>query len=103
MNGISVIIASRNQAPRLRLALRALTAQTLAPGEIIVVDDASEDGTKELVAEAATWFQGPELQYVRQPVRRGSAAARNAGARIAKHGLLAFLDGDVLATPEHLA
>jgi cellulose synthase/poly-beta-1,6-N-acetylglucosamine synthase-like glycosyltransferase len=85
---ISVIIPAHNAAATLGDCLRALAAEGV-PGpeaELIVVDDASTDGTRAL-AEAA----GARLIA---GGGRGPAAARNLGARIATGELLLYLDAD---------
>lgn len=56
---------------------------------MIVVDDASRDGTAEAVAEAF-----PEVRLLRNPRREGAAAAKNQGAARARGRYLWFLDSD---------
>jgi GT2 family glycosyltransferase len=102
MNQASVVVCSHQQAPRLRLVLRALSTQTVAPLEVIVADDASTDATSELLHEAAAWI-GTELVVVRGETRRGAPATRNAGAAVARGETLVFLDGDTVPSPEHIA
>src|SRR4051812_5651373 len=84
---VSVIIASYNAGPFLARALDAISLSTVAPLEVIVVDDCSTDGSG-------------ELAQVRMPANRGPARARNLGARSAKGDLLLFLDSDVLVHPD---
>jgi glycosyltransferase involved in cell wall biosynthesis len=83
MRRASVVICSHNQAPRLRLVLRALSAQTERPLEVIVADDASSDDTHALLEEARGWL-GAELVVVRGVENRGAPATRNAGAARAR-------------------
>lgn len=91
---ISVIVPTRNKADQLRLTLRGLrTNVSVAPSEVIVVDDGCTDATGEVLAEAAA--MGMPLQVVTGP-QRGRAAARNAGAAAATGQLLIFLDDDIL-------
>jgi glycosyltransferase involved in cell wall biosynthesis len=99
---VSVVIITRNEAPRLRLTLESLFAQRITPAyladlEVVVVDDASTDGTSDVLAE----LQGrADLRVVRHEESRGRSGARNAGAAVASGELLIFLDGDVLAAPD---
>ncbi len=90
---ISVIIRSRDEAPRLRLTLASLAEQA---DEIVVVDDGSIDDTAEMVAEAGA-------RCVRHPVSQGRSAASNRGAVVATGDVLVFLDGDTLAAPGMVA
>jgi cellulose synthase/poly-beta-1,6-N-acetylglucosamine synthase-like glycosyltransferase len=91
----SVIIPVRNGARTLGRCLDALRAQTGAPmrPEVIVVDDASTDGTVEVA-------QAHGVRLLTLPRRQGPAAARNAGAAEAQGEVLLFLDADCEAAPD---
>jgi len=91
----SVVIRSRDEAPRLRLTLAALEHQP-ACDEIVVVDDGSVDDTPQVIAAAG-------VRSVRHDGPKGRAAASNAGAGAARGELLIFLDGDTLAAPGFVA
>lgn len=94
---ISVVIPAYNGTSRyLEPAIRSVLAQTLAAYEIIVVDDASTDGTDELVRTF------PQIRYLRHARNLGQAAARNSGAHLARSPYLAFLDQDDLWEPTFL-
>lgn len=71
---VSVVIATYNRAPELRVALSRLMTQTAPPMEILVVDDGSHDGTDTMMR---TEF--PQVRYVRQPHNAGLILARNFG------------------------
>lgn len=96
---LSVIIPTHERRRSLERTLTALSAQTSRPLEVVVVADGCTDGT-------ADWLRSTEwpfaLRIVEQPAA-GAAAARNAGARRARGGLLLFLDDDVEPTPELIA
>jgi glycosyltransferase involved in cell wall biosynthesis len=92
---LSVVVPVRNDPGHLAECLRGLAASTLRDHEVIVVDDASTDGTA-AVAEAA----GARL--VRQAERTGPAAARNRGVREARAPLVLFVDADVRVHPDTL-
>lgn len=90
---ISVIIPSRNRPRFLEDAIASVKAQTLRGLDIIVVNDGDESLPENLAKGVRVMDNG----------RRGPVAARNAGVRSAKHGLVAFLDDDDTWTdPQHL-
>ncbi len=91
----SVVIRTRNEAPRLCLTLASLERQA-GLDEIIVVNDGSSDATSEILAEAE---QSLPLRCVHHRSAAGRSAAANAGAEAATGTLLIFLDGDTLAAP----
>ena len=97
MTRVSLVIPCFNQAAFVAAAIESALAQRMAPAEVILVDDGSTDGS----AAAAGRF-GKRVRLIRQP-NRGAASARNAGVAAARHGLIAFLDGDDLWPPQSLA
>lgn len=74
----------------LKRSIASVLAQTHTHLELIVVDDASDDGTQALVES----YTDARLRYVRHNVRQGGAAARNTGIRYARGEYIAFLDSD---------
>jgi glycosyltransferase involved in cell wall biosynthesis len=96
-NTITAIIPVHNGERHLAEAIQSVLAQTLPPGEIIVVDDGSTDAS----AAIAQSFGAP-VRVLAQP-NLGPAAARNLGLAHATGDLLAFLDADDLWTPNKLA
>lgn len=94
---ISCIVPVYNGARFLAEALESILAQTLRPGEIIVVDDGSTDATPE-VGRAYS----EHVFYVRQP-NAGPASARNLGIGLATGDFLSFLDADDLWHADKLA
>ena len=75
----SVVIRSKDEAPRLRLALASLLHQTTT-AEIVVVDDGSTDATPSTVAEAARSLAIVAVTHAtargRQNIRGGTRASR---------------------------
>jgi glycosyltransferase involved in cell wall biosynthesis len=94
---VSIIIPTYNRQHLLTLAIDSVLAQTFTNFELLVIDDGSDDGTKELVAS-----YGRGIRYIAQE-HFGVAAARNTGIRAATHELLAFLDSDDRFSPRKLA
>jgi glycosyltransferase involved in cell wall biosynthesis len=101
---LSVVIPTRNKREPLARTLAALRRQTGAPEpwEIIVVDDASDDGTDSLLAELSRQ-PASRLLVVSCPENVGRAAARNRGVRAASGTWVLFLDDDIVAPPGLLA
>ena len=99
MSDCSVIIPTYNRCSTLARALASALAQTVPPHEVIVVDDASNDGS----ARAAAAFNDQRIRVIRHGRRLGAAAARNTGARAARGRWLAFLDSDDEWLPQKLA
>jgi glycosyltransferase involved in cell wall biosynthesis len=101
VTAITVVIATHNQAERLRLVLCGLSVQTMPDDrfEVIVVDDGCTDGTVSLLATASY----PWLRVVPTPGHVGRCAARNQGLAAARGELVVFLDGDALPMPELVA
>jgi glycosyltransferase involved in cell wall biosynthesis len=95
--GVSVVIPCHNGARYLGDTIRSVLRQGSDVLEIIVVDDGSTDGSREVVAA----FDGA-VHYVHQ-ARGGAARARNRGVEHASGALLAFLDADDLWSDRALA
>lgn len=93
----SVIIPAYNGAKTLGRAIDSVLAQTWPANEIIVVDDASSDGTGE-VANA----YGNQIRYLRREFNAGVSVARNYGVEQASGDWLAFLDADDWYFPDRL-
>ncbi len=96
----SVVIPLHNKRPHIAQALRSALEQTYPPIEIIVVDDASTDGSLEEVRGVAD--SRIRILY-RDTPGPGGYAARNVAVRAARGEWIAFLDADDLWQPNHLA
>lgn len=95
---ISFIIPAYNEELELcstLQALRAATTNVSQPFEIIVVDDASTDATAEIAEQA-----GARVVSIQ---RRQIAAARNAGAQVARGDYLFFIDADTRIKWTHIS
>ncbi len=88
--GISVIIPTFNAEGTVEKALRSVLAQDLAPSEILVVDDASTDGTLACVRAVGD----ERIRMVKLKDNVGPGAARNVGLELARGEFVAFLDAD---------
>jgi glycosyltransferase involved in cell wall biosynthesis len=89
---VSVIVPCRNEAAHIDAFVASVLAQWLPPGwtlEVIVADGASDDGTRERLAD---WADGePRLHVVDNPARIASAALNRALA-VAKGGIVVRMD-----------
>ena len=94
---ISVIIPSYNRAAFLERAITSVLDQTLSNLELIIVDDGSEDQTREIVRS----FKDKRIYYYYQK-NKGVSAARNFGMSKASGQYLALLDSDDYWLPKKL-
>ncbi len=85
---VSVIVPCLNAERFLHASLLSVAAQTLAPYEVIVIDDGSTDRSVDIVKSLPM-----DVRLLRAH-RRGGAGARNLGLRAARGDWLAFLDAD---------
>jgi glycosyltransferase involved in cell wall biosynthesis len=94
---ISVVIPTYNRAALLGRAVESALAQTVAPLEILIVDDGSTDNTAEV---CRAW--GAPVRYIRT-ANGGVAKARNVGMAEARGEWVALLDSDDEWEPDKLA
>jgi polysaccharide pyruvyl transferase CsaB len=94
---ISVVVVTWNGREFNRLCLDSLTARTEWPNlEILVVDNGSTDGTRELLEDRAR--RDSRIRPILQPENRGFAAAANAGLAAAAGDVLVILNNDTVVT-----
>ena len=99
----SIIVCTYNRADSLRHTLKCLAALQSPDGvdwEVIVVDNNSNDHTRQVVKEFSSVF--PRLRYEYEE-QQGLSYARNHGIKSAKGDILLFTDDDVCPEPEWLA
>jgi glycosyltransferase involved in cell wall biosynthesis len=92
----SVVIPCRNAERTVAGAVRSALEQTEPPFEILVVDDASTDGSADAARQAGA-------RVIVNAQQRNAGGARNAGMEAAKGDVLAFLDADAVAPRDWLA
>ncbi len=98
---VSVVIPTWNGRPLLDMSLpplRAALAAYPAGGEIIVVDNGSEDDT---CAHLAAQF--PEVRVIPLPRNEGFAGATNRGVGAARHATVILLNNDMVVEPDFVA
>jgi glycosyltransferase involved in cell wall biosynthesis len=92
---ISVVVPTYNDVAHIGEALTSIVNQTVLPGEIVVSDDGSADGTEQFVRSFAERHADTlAIRYARRPSRGGDAAARNSGIAAAHGDWIAICDSD---------
>jgi N-acetylglucosaminyl-diphospho-decaprenol L-rhamnosyltransferase len=94
---VTVAVVNFNSGDKLRACLNCLEKQTFKDFDVIVVDNASEDDSLALAAEA-----GLPFRLIRLDKNLGFAAANNLAARQARGEWLATLNPDAYAEPDWL-
>lgn len=95
---VSIITPAYNCATFLREAIESVRAQSYPNWEMIIVDDASSDGS----LACAEGFGDPRIRCLRNEVRSGAAVSRNLALREARGRWIAFLDADDIWAPHKL-
>jgi GT2 family glycosyltransferase len=88
---VSVILVTMNRRDNLRRCLESVYRQNFTEMEVIVVDNASSDGTGEFVRQ-----EFPAARYCRTETNMGVTGGRNHGMRMAQGELCLFLDDDAV-------
>jgi len=99
MPTVSIIITAFNRAYLITKAITSILEQNYCDFEIIIVDDASTDNTREVVAQ----IKDRRIRYVHHVENRGWPAARETGFAQAKGSYIAFCDSDDWWYPEKLS
>lgn len=97
---ISVYIPTRNRAELLLAAVRSVLKQTYVDLELIVVDDASNDGTESLLSSLR--YEDKRIRILRNDSPRGAPATRNRAIAAATGEFITGLDDDDTFEPERL-
>jgi len=90
---VSVVIPCYRYGETVTRALESVLGQTRPPAEILLVDDASDDGSLELLRELEK-RHAPQIRVLSLETNCGPGLARNAGWGAATQPWLAFLDAD---------
>jgi succinoglycan biosynthesis protein ExoO len=97
---VSVIMANFNGAQFLGASMQSLIQQTVTSWELILIDDASTDGSVAVAHQSANG--DPRVKIVRKRHNGGPAAARNHALDIARGHWIAVFDSDDLMAPRRL-
>lgn len=95
---VSVVIPTYNRADLIGETIRSVVDQTYTHWELIIVDDGSQDNTREVVAE----FSDKRISYFSIQHSGIFGKVRNEGLKVSKGTYVAFLDSDDLWSAEKL-
>ena len=99
MPSVSIITATYNRSDVLRCAITSVRAQTIEDWELIIIGDGCTDDTAEVVAS----FSDPRILFMNRNTNCGEQSApNNDGFKLAKGGLIAYLNHDDLWFSDHL-
>lgn len=98
---VSIVMSAYNGAGFLRLSMESILAQTFQDFEFIVVDDASTDGSSEMLREFAR--RDPRVLPIRLRANEGCTRALNHGLARARGEYIARMDADDASLPERIA
>lgn len=99
MSSLSLIVPIYNVAEYLSTTLDSIVRQTLSHFEVILVDDGSTDGSREIADDFCQ--RQPHWQLITQE-QQGVSVARNVGTQQASGDFVAYLDGDDWLCPQTL-
>lgn len=97
---VSVVMTTYNSEVSVAAAIESVLAQTHRELELIIVDDASADGTCEVLHEKAG--QDNRIRIVESAHNRGTYWSKNSGIIIAKGDVITFMDSDDVIDPRRL-
>jgi cellulose synthase/poly-beta-1,6-N-acetylglucosamine synthase-like glycosyltransferase len=97
---VSVVIPSFNARSTIREALMSVQSQTYRNLDIVIVDDASTDGTLDAVADLAE--TDSRVRLIRREQNGGIPSTRNIGINASRGVYLSFLDADDLWHPDKI-
>ncbi|MGH9438265.1 MAG: glycosyltransferase family 2 protein [Terriglobia bacterium] len=100
-SSVSVIIPTKSRAAELEAAVRSVLLQDHLPFELLIIDQSSEDASRQSVERAYTEAPSSartavKLTYITDPTISGGAAARNRAMDTASGDVWLFLDDDVV-------
>ena len=95
---ISIIIPTYNRAKIISKAIKSCLEQTYNSIEIIIIDDCSNDNTKEVIKK----INDMRIKYIKLLTHKGASYSRNIGIKKAKGRYISFLDSDDIFLPEKL-
>lgn len=95
---VTVLMTVYNGLPYLREAIESVLGQTFSDFELLVVDDASTDGSVACIRS----YEDPRIRLVCNSKNAGQAGAMNQGLGLARGETIARLDQDDVCAPDRL-
>lgn len=95
---VSVLMPVHNGGLYIRDAIDSLLSQTYDNFELLIVDDASQDRTNEIIEQ----YHDPRIRIIRNRIKQGLARIRQQSVKAARGTYIAFLDADDLARKDRL-
>lgn len=92
----SIIIPAYNVEDYIERAIESVKKQTFSSYELIVIDDCSQDGTREKIEKYN------DIIYIKHSENKGAGGARNSGLSVAKGEYVLFIDGDDYLNNEYV-
>ncbi len=97
---VSVVMPVYNRATLVGEAIESILAQTFTDFELIIVDDASQDNSAEIIRAYAA--RDARIRCVMLEQNTGESGARNRGFKVARGEFVACMDDDDVSLPERL-
>ncbi|MGE2714569.1 glycosyltransferase family 2 protein [Mycolicibacterium litorale] len=97
---VSLLVAVRDELDGIEQCVRTMVGSNYPNLEVIVIDDASTDGTPDVLRRLAAELN---VTVIYKDVNRGKKHALTDGVRVASGDILAFTDSDCILAPDALA
>jgi glycosyltransferase involved in cell wall biosynthesis len=97
---VTILMGVFNGLPELERAIRSILDQTFRAFEFLIIDDASTDGSDQLIRRYAECDD--RITFLRNETNQGLGAVLNRGVREARGQLVARMDSDDVSVPERL-
>lgn len=91
---VSILLTIRNAEKYIGLCLKSLLDQSISNFDIVIIDDVSNDKTKEIIEK----FDDHRIRYFRNKSRLGLSASRNKCLKYASGDSVFFTDGDCIVS-----
>lgn len=95
---VSVVIPTYNRGYTIERAIRSVINQSYKNLEIIIIDDASTDNTREIISR----INDNRIKYIAHNQRKGPSSARNTGIKTSCGEFISFLDSDDEYLPDKI-